>query len=95
MEHEGDRVKIKLELQDYAFATTQSPFGTYRWLVVRVGGKDFAVSKSLGEYSSPAKEEWINQTLAAQMEAMLGKILADACGAIPEGTDLTPTGVQG
>jgi hypothetical protein len=87
-------MKIKLELEDFEFATTDWEFGTLRWLIVKVGGKKFNVRRSLGRADLwedvERRNEEIDRYLINQMGHILGQILEDACAAIPDGTEILP-----
>lgn len=84
-------MRIKLELEDFRFATTYGQMDV-RWLVVRVGGKPFSVCRELEPrfIRSDASTEWLDRHLIKKMEIMLGQILTDACAAIPPGTEILP-----
>ena len=86
-------MRIKLELEDFRFATTRWAGGDTRWLQVVVGGKPFSVWVTLDRndvFRGLHYGEEVDKSLIAQMEYMLAKILTDACAAIPEGTQLYP-----
>jgi hypothetical protein len=82
-------MKIKLELEDFRFATTRgATFGDVRWLLVDVGGKPFSVYTTMSPqpFQSPEKSEYYDRLLIEKMELMLRKVFVDACAAIPPGT---------
>ena len=84
-------MKIKLELEDFCFATTRgATTGDIRWLLVEVGGKQFSVYSVMSPkpFQSPERNEYFDRMLIERMEVMLRKVFVDACKAIPEGTNL-------
>lgn len=96
-------MRIKLDLEDrLAFATLSSPelaghglAAQYRCLVIKVGGKDFTVTRVLNgmDYYHMHDGQYIQEidrALVAAMEQMLSKLLTDACAAVPVGVDLLP-----
>jgi len=85
-------MKIKLELEDFRFVDTVWQHGAVRWLVVRIGGKDFAVWRQMDMYfrDRPGYAENIDELLTKKMEHMLAQILNDACAAIPPGIEIIP-----
>ena len=83
-------MKIKLELEDFEFATTLSQFGDTRWLVVVVEGKPFSIYRQLDPrpFRSPGRDACVDRVLIEKMEFMLRKVFVDALKAIPEGTQI-------
>jgi hypothetical protein len=85
-------MKIKLELEDFRFATTrENAYGEARWLIVHIEGKPFCVWRQLtpqGGFRNPKEDEYIDRLLIEKMELMLRKVFVDACAAIPPGTEL-------
>ena len=83
-------MEIKLELEDFEFATTLSQFGDTRFLVVVVEGKPFSVYRQLDPrpFRSPERDACVDRVLIEKMEFMLRKVFVDACKAIPYGTNL-------
>jgi hypothetical protein len=81
-------MRIKLDLEDYAYVTTYSTLGEHRFLIAKVNGKPFGVHRQIEKFSSEHQKEYIDRYLVEQMEFMLGKIMGDACAAIPPGTEI-------
>jgi len=89
-------MRLKLDLEDCVrFSTLSHPTqGSYRCLQVKVNGKVFSVWQTMDEYRALYLRDdmdymaVMDAALVAAMEKMLSKILADACAAVPEGTDL-------
>ena len=84
-------MKIKLELEDFRFATTQgATIGDVRWLLVQVEGKPFSVYTTMSPkpFCSPEQKDYYDRLLIERMEFMLRKVFVDACAAIPPGTAL-------
>jgi hypothetical protein len=84
-------MKIKLELEDFRFATTRSgACGDVRVLLVDVEGKPFSVwiTMSPQPFQSLERNEYFDKLLIEKMEMMLWKVFVDALKAIPEGTNL-------
>ena len=84
-------MKIKLELDDFRFCTTRDiTIGEIRWLVVRIDGKPFAVSRVMNPkvFRSKEEDEFFDRSLIELMEMMLRKVFVDACAAVPVGKNL-------
>ena len=92
-------MKIRLDLEDVRFATTRlhhgnqmEVVGSIRWMVVRVGGKDFYVNRTMSGYGlyggNISCEKSIDNHLIAVMELVMKRILEHGAEHIPEGVDI-------
>ena len=83
-------MRIKLELDDFKFATTSWEFGDLRWLIIDFKGKKFSVHRSIESGfiwgDRDAHLQPIDRHLIDEMGAILEQILTDAILAIPAGT---------
>lgn len=82
-------MKIKLELEDFRFATTRShACGDVRVLLAEVEGKPFSVWTTMSPqpFYSAERNEHFDRLLIEKMERVLRKVLVDALKAIPDGT---------
>ena len=83
-------MRIKLELEDFAFATTYRGIRNDRFLVVKISGKPFGVYREIDAGTSRLEADYIDRYLIEQMEFMLTKVFKDACEAVVPGTQLLP-----
>ena len=85
-------MKIQLELEDFRFATTNWERGDIRWLLIKIGGKQFSVRREIEAGFDWGDEQQrnaqIDKYLIQEMQIMLAQILRNACAAIPEGTQI-------
>ena len=87
-------MRIKLDIEDVAFATTSiHHLGDMRWMTVRVGERQFCVRREIKGTAALYfdGEKYIRQVdelLIREMEVMLGRVFVDACEAVPQGTEL-------
>ena len=84
-------MKIKLELEDFRFATTRENIGgETRWMIVSIEGKPFSVWRKMNgsEFRTRGENEYYDRLLVEKMEFMLRKVFVDALKAVPEGTQI-------
>lgn len=87
-------MRIKLDIEDVAFVSTSiQHLGDLRWMVVRVGERQFCVRREIKGTAALYfdREKYIRQVdelLIREMEVMLAKVFVDACEAVPPGTEL-------
>ncbi len=82
-------MKIQLELEDFRFVTTRDSFtGENRWLLVKIGQREFFVKRNTSLGQSKQEEEWVDRFLAEKMELMLTKVFLESCAAFKEGQDI-------
>ena len=83
-------MKIELEREDATFSTLSGPYGSYRALMVRIGGKPFVTTRTVESFheAHPQYAKNVDEILIKAMERILTKILEKACLEVPEGVEL-------
>lgn len=78
-------MKIKLELEDFKFATTSGPYGDARWLMIKLAGRPFTVIREMQPigFRGIHYEEEVDKVLVASMEASLEGMLLNAADLFP------------
>jgi hypothetical protein len=86
-------MRIKLELDEFRFATTSGEFGTQRWLLVRVGGKDFYMQRSYEGWMPRNKDrdDAIDRMLIEKMQVYLEAMLLHGAAQMQEGKEIELT----
>lgn len=80
-------MRIKLELEDFRFASTASELGNEKWLVVTFGGKQFYVRRVVDEFRrwDARYLEQLDSIMVDHMQAMIETLLQHGAAAQPEG----------
>ena len=89
-------MQVRLEMdrrEEFRFSTFRTAIGNYRNLLIRIDGRPFGVWYMLNDFQMEMHGEdylkHVDDMLARQFEAMIGRLLTVAAKIIPEGVDLT------
>jgi hypothetical protein len=81
-------MRVKLELEDFEFVTASiETLGRYRWLLVKLGDKQFHVHRAIDEFRWQRQgfREEVDRTLIESMELMLESVLLKGTDTLPDG----------